>query len=191
MTFDELEKCWKNELRLVEHCEPNQLKQNAIAAANQAELRATVFEMYVTVVFCLLGFFTLADAIRDGEPWYKFPPALITIGVAAFVYSCRRLRKRQPDFSGSLLEIVDGRLRAVDAHIDRVKAFLWWFVVPITAAVGVNLAFNFADRPLWVWALQPLGMLACWAAMMIHLRSSHIPHRKTLRFIKQQLAHSR
>lgn len=188
MTFDDLEECWKNDLPNGHHRPATDLRQHAIATASRAEFKATVFELWTMAIFSLLGFITLVDAIRDAQPWHSYLSPLITLGIAAFVYSSRRRRRQQFDFSGSLAELIESRLRAVDTHIIRVKAFLWWFVVPSTLAVGVNVVFNFGDRPLWVWGILPLGVTAFWLAMMIELRASHLPHRETLRSLQTRLA---
>ncbi len=187
MTFDELEECWENDVPEDHHIPPTDLRQHVFATASRAELRATIFELWAMSIFSLFGVLMLVDTIRDANPWHCYPAPLITLGIAFFVYSARRRRRLQLDFSGSLAEIIEGRLRALDTHIGRVQAFFWWFIVPVTLAVGVNFVFNFDGRPLWVSGILPLAVTAVWLAMKMEIRASHLRHRKILRSIQRGL----
>jgi hypothetical protein len=188
MNFDDLEAWWNREQGDHKHSQPADLKEHAVATAAQSELTASVFEIALTAIFGFTGIVTLFDAIRDAEPWHSYPPALITLGIALFILTGRRVRRRQLDFSTSLTAIIDDGLRAVASQIHRTRTFLWWFVVPTMVAVGINMLFNFGGRPFWVWLIQPLGILAFYVALLVEMKTSHIPRQRTLELLKSQFA---
>ena len=188
MTFEELQACWKGELPDDQHRSPAALKQHAITTTRRAELRATIFEFWALAVFGLLGVATLFDAIGRGAPWGTFVPPLVMLGITAFIYTGRKRRLQSADFTGSLADIVQRRLSKAEEHIGRVKSFLWWFVVPVMLAVGIDFAFSFADRPLWQWAILPTGVASVWLAMLMATQASHEPLRATLKSLSEQLS---
>ncbi|MEM9643645.1 MAG: hypothetical protein AAF989_01515 [Planctomycetota bacterium] len=187
MTFEELEDGWKSDLPKDGHLAPQDLRQRAIETSNNAEFQATVFEFWGIAIFGMVGIITLADAVLDAEPWHSYPPALITLGIAAFIHWSRRRRRGGDDFSGSLADMLENGLRTVDAQIARVNGFLWWYVLPTAVATGINIFFNFHGRPLWVWCLQPLGVFAFWVSMLMQTRASHLPQRKILKSLQSRL----
>jgi hypothetical protein len=186
MNFEDLEACWKADPNDDRHSRPADLKEHAVSTAAAAELTASVFEIALSVIFGFTGIVTLYDAIHDAEPWHSYPPALITLGIALFILIGRRVRRHQVDFSTSLTGMIDDGLRTVAFQIHRTKTFLWWFVIPTVVAVGINMLFNFGGRPLWVWLIQPLGVLAFYVAMLVEMKTSHIPRQRTLELLKSQ-----
>ena len=188
MNIEDLENWWNADQGDDRHSKPADLKKHAVTTAAQAELTASVFEIAMTLIFGLTGIVTLFDAIHDGEPWHSYPPAVITLGIALFILTGRSVRRRQLNFSTSLTAVIDDGLRTVSSQIHRTRTFLWWFVIPTMVAVGINMLFNFGGRPLWVWLIQPLGVLAFYVALLVELKTSHIPQQRTLEMLKSQFS---
>jgi hypothetical protein len=186
MNFEDLEACWNADPNDDGHSQPADLKEHAVSTAAEAELTASVFEIGLSVIFGVTGIVTLFDAIHDVEPWHSYPPAFITLGIALYILIGRRVRRQQVDFSTSLTAMIDDGLRAVAFQIHRTKTFLWWFVIPTMVAVGINMLFNFGGRPLWVWLIQPLGVLAFYVALLVEMKTSHIPRQRNLELLKRQ-----
>jgi hypothetical protein len=188
MNIEDLEKLWNADQGDDEHSKPGDLKEHAVATTAEAERTASVFEIGLTTIFGLTGIISLADAIFDAEPWHSYPPALITLGIAMFILHGRRIRRQQLNFAASLTEVVDDGLHTVSSQIYRTKTFLWWFVVPTMIAVGINMLFNFSGRPLWVWLIQPLAVLAFYVSLLVEMQTSHIPRLRRLELLQRQFA---
>jgi len=188
MDFEDLEAWWQADVGEAEHSQPADLKTQAVSTAREAELTASVFEIGMSVIFGFAGIIALFDAIHDAEPWHSYPPALITLGIVLFILHRRNVRRRAFDFSKSLAGIIDDGLRSVASQIFWTKSFLWWFVVPTMVAIGINMVFNFDGRPVWVWLIQPLGVLAFYVALLVEMKTSHLPRRQTLLSLKNEFA---
>ena len=188
MNFEDLETWWKADIGEDGHSQPADLKMRAVSTAREADLTASVFEIGMSVIFGFAGIVALFDAVHDAEPWHSYPPALITLGIVLFILHRRHVRRRAFDFSKSLTGIIDDGLRSVTSQIFWTRSFLWWFVVPTLVAVGINMAFNFNGRPVWVWLIQPLGVLAFYVALLIEMKTSHLPRRQTLQLLKNEFA---
>ena len=187
MTFDDLQQTWSNEPVNDLLDAPDELRDKAIAIANDSEWRAMIFEFWAIGVFGVLGLCMMADAIRTHKPWHAYPAPLITVAISAFVFFSRRIRRQHFAFTGCLREIVEKRLTSVETQISRVTSFVWWFVVPITLAVGIQFVFADDERPLWTWPIIPLGVLAVWVSMMMEMKASHFRHREGLKSVLDQL----
>ena len=188
MTFDEITENWSATLPKDDFPSPMELKERALRAASRAEWKATIFEVWGIAVFALLGGATLIDAIHGGEPVHCYLSPVVTLAIAIYLFAGRRQRKRETSLSGSLTEILDSRIGALDRQINRVNSFLWWCFVPAALAAIFGAVFSIGEKPLWTWAILPLGVAAFWLAMMMAIKDSHVPHRNTLKVLREQLS---
>jgi hypothetical protein len=164
------------------------VQERVLQNARTAELEAKLFEYGMIAIFTILGLITLADAIIDREPLYSYVSSLISFGIAGFVLSGRLRRLKQDlGFDQSLLGCLGKAISHVEYQIGRSRTFVWWFVVPSAAATGLSMYYTFHGRPLWVWIIQPLALLLFYVVMQVAVYRQHLPRKKELESIRDQL----
>jgi len=186
MNFDDLQDAWAEQAPLP--LDPQALERLAGEECRRAELVASTEELGLATIFAGMAAIMAVDAWRDREGWASWVSAGLTLGIALFVLEGRRRRRRAAEPLGeTLLGVVRAGRVHVDHQVARTRAFLLWFVLPSAAAIGVSMATTFSGRPLWVWLIQPIAILVFWVALRVELQRSHLPRRRRLAALEQQL----
>lgn len=186
MNFDDLQHAWAVQAPLPLDTET--LERRAGRESRRADFVANTEELGLATIFAGMATIMAIDAWRDREGWASWVSAALTLGIALFVLDGRRRRRRAAAGLGkSLLDVVRAGRVHVDHQVARTRAFLLWFVLPSAAAIGLSMATTFSGRPLWVWLIQPLAILLFWVALRVELQRSHLPRRRRLAELEQQL----
>jgi hypothetical protein len=191
MTFDEFQDAWEQADHVAGvDVDEATIEQRVREQVSSSEWEATVFEFGFMACFGLLGVISLADAIIDREPLHSYASALISLGVAFYVYFGRVDRlSRQSDFAQTMVGYLEQGIGAANYQVSRVQTFLWWFVLPSAVAAGINMYYTFHGRPLWVWIIQPLALLLIYVVMQVSLRTTYLPKKATLESLRSGFLH--
>jgi hypothetical protein len=156
-------------------------------SVQHAEWEATLFEYAFVLIFGMLALVTCIDAIIDREPIYSYFSPAISFGIALYVYFGRQHRlSEQANFGDSMIDFIGQGIASTDYQIARVKNFLWWFVVPSMLAAAVNMYYTFQGRPLWVWIIQPVGLLVAYVVMQVAMRNAYLPKKRELEGLRDR-----
>lgn len=97
------------------------------------------------------------DAIRDGGPTYQYYIAAMYLAYSV-IGLVRRLRRKQAEvvFEPTMLGEVDKALWQINYLIEQSKSMIYWYVMPLTLAVGASFFLN--GKSLWGAAFM-LGLI--------------------------------
>lgn len=189
MNFDEIKRIWDSQgdgakASLDEAAVEQRVRRHAVFA----ERLATWTELGLTFIFAVVGLIMLADAVADREPWHSYVTAAVTLCIAIFIYAGRQQRLTQDlGFDRSVLGVVERGIASVDHQIARVRSFFWWFLLPTAVTFAISISHSFDGRPLWVWFVQPLGVLVFWLALQRDLRRVLLPRKRELESLRAAL----
>ena len=109
---------------------------------NQRRFWATIFwrdVREVGVAFWLTWYF-MHRGLRAGD-WTDCLVALACFGVGAFILVDRFLqRRKQVGPNQSLVACLEGSLHQVNHQIWLLKNVFWWYLLPLSAAMGISVA---------------------------------------------------
>ena len=190
MTFDDLQKLWQS----LDGGQESAAGTKAFAARVQSnaittERNASLFEFAFAGIFGAMAVITLADAIIDREPLHSYVTALITAGIAYFVYRGRQQRLRNSGHAPmTMVEHLEQGIASAEFQVRRSKTFLLWFVVPSVTATAISITFEFQGRPFWVWLIQPIALLLAYFAINVTLRNTYLPQLEAMEALRAEFA---
>ena len=143
MNFEDLQKAWQSQdagAKLIINADLL-LKE---VRRNQRQFWRTIFwrdVREVGVAFWLTWYFMQRGLRTDA--WTDCLVALACFGVGAFMVVDRLLqRRKQPVASDALVGCVETSLRQVNHQIWLLKNVFWWYLLPLSAALGVSVAVS-------------------------------------------------
>ena len=156
MNFEDLQKAWQSQnagakvtinadvlLKEVRH--------------NQQHFRATIFwrDVREVGVAAIMACLFLHWAIRDRE-WPLYLLSCACFGVGTFLLVDRWLQhKKRPVTNNPLRSCLEASLLQINHQIWLLKNVLWWYLLPLAAAVGISICTA-------IWQTRHAG----YAAMM-------------------------
>jgi len=111
---------------------------------NQRHFRATIFwrDTREVGVATLLTLFFGYYGLRNHD-WTDGLIALACFGVGAFMVVDRLMqRRKQPTVNDSLKTCIESSLLQVNHQIWLLKNVLWWYLLPLGAALGISLGHS-------------------------------------------------
>lgn len=193
MNLDEIQSIWDSESNFQPSIDANQWR-SWIEQRNQ-KLRWMIgvveIVMILTLLFVAAMFFR--DPIIDGHDYVLIAPGILALAAAAFVWSGRiARRKRDVQYSDSLLSIVQQSIDALDYQKWWMQSFVWWFAAPMFIGLLIGLAIvDDSKRYLFYWVFIP-AFLICMALTIWQIRREIalkiLPERNRLEQFRQQLA---
>lgn len=190
MTFDDMQKLWQSldgeqDSAAETKAFSERVQSNAIAT----ERNASLFEFAFAGIFGAMAAITLTDAIVDREPLHSYVTALISAGIAFFVYRGRQQRLRHAGRAHmTVVEHLECGIASAEFQVRRSETFLLWFVVPSAVATAVSITFEFQGRPLWVWLIQPIALLLAYFAINTTLRNTYVPQLEAMEALRVEFA---
>ncbi len=197
MKFEDIENIWNSQF-MDESPHPDPVdfdpavaEKRALSEAIAIEQQTTYFEIGISLIFAILGAITFFDAIVDKEPWHSYASALISFGIAVYIYMGRLHRLRDDAaYKDSLLGYLEQGIANSDYQIKRANNFVWWFLLPSLSTYILSMYFTFDGRPLWVWMFQPLAISLFYVAIRYEIYKSYQPRKKFLVSLREQLTNA-
>jgi CubicO group peptidase (beta-lactamase class C family) len=143
MNFEDFQKAWQSQDAAAKVTINSDTLLKEIRR-NQKSLWHSIFwrdVREVGVAFVLTWYF-IQRGLRT-EAWADCLVGLTCFAVGAFMVVDRLLqRKKQPVASDSLAAWIETSLQQVNHQIWLLKNVLWWYLLPLSAAVGVSVAVS-------------------------------------------------
>ena len=141
MNFEDLQKAWQSQNASATVTINADLLLKEVRR-NQRQFWATIFwrdVREVGVAFGLTWYFMRAG-LRNGD-WTDYLVGLTCFGVGAFMVVDRFLQRRKQAAPGnSLVACLETSLQQVNHQIWLLKNVFWWYLLPLSAAIGVSVA---------------------------------------------------
>jgi len=146
MNFDELQTIWDSQEKLESQIDQDVLHQ-WIKVRNSSFTRIvgiTEIVMTLTLLFVTGMFFK--DPLLQGHDRILMVAGFASLMAAAFVWTGRIARKkRQVNYSDSLVGVVERSIDAIDYQTWRMRSFIWWFAGPMS--IGLLIGLFIVDEP--------------------------------------------
>jgi hypothetical protein len=143
MNFEDLQKAWQSQNASAKVTINTDLLMKEVRR-NQRQFRATIFwrdVREVGVAFLLTWYFT-QRGLRTNA-WTDCLVGLACFGVGAFMVVDRLLqRRKQAVADNSLVACIETSLQQVNHQIWLLKNIFWWYLLPLSAALGVSVAVS-------------------------------------------------
>lgn len=143
MNFEDLQKGWQSQNASAKVTINTDLLMKEVRR-NQRQFRATIFWLDVRevgVAFLLTWYFT-QRGLRTNA-WTDCLVGLACFGVGAFMVVDRLLqRRKQAVADNSLVACIETSLQQVNHQIWLLKNIFWWYLLPLSAALGVSVAVS-------------------------------------------------
>jgi CubicO group peptidase (beta-lactamase class C family) len=143
MNFEDLQKAWQSQNAGAKVTINADLLMKEVRR-NQRRFRATIFwrdVREVGVAFWLTWYFTRRGLRTDA--WTDCLVGLACFGVGAFMVVDRLLqRRKQAVANTSLVSCLETSLHQVNHQIWLLKNIFWWYLLPLSAALGVSVAVS-------------------------------------------------
>jgi CubicO group peptidase (beta-lactamase class C family) len=143
MNFEDLQKAWQSQNASAKVTINTDLLMKEVRR-NQRQFRATIFwrdVREVGVAFLLTWYFT-QRGLRTNA-WTDCLVGLACFGVGTFMVVDRLLqRRKQAVANNSLVACIETSLQQVNHQIWLLKNIFWWYLLPLSAALGVSVAVS-------------------------------------------------
>jgi CubicO group peptidase (beta-lactamase class C family) len=143
MNFEDLQKAWQSQDARAQVTIDADLLMKEVRR-NQRKFQTTIFwrDVREVGVAFLLTWYFVQRGLRTDD-WSDCLVGLTCFGVGAFMVVDRLLqRRKQPVSSNLLVGCVESSLRQVNHQIWLLKNVVWWYLLPLSAAVGVSVAVS-------------------------------------------------
>lgn len=143
MDFEDLQKAWQSQNAGAKVTINADLLMKEVRR-NQREFRATIFgrDVREVGVAFLLTWYFIWRGLRTDE-WTDCLVGLACFGVGTFMVVDRLLqRRKQPAANDSLVTCIESSLRQVNHQIWLLRNILWWYLLPIGAALGISICHS-------------------------------------------------
>jgi hypothetical protein len=140
MNFEDLQQAWQSQNAGAKMTINTDLLLKEVRR-NQQHFRATIFwrvarEVGVTAIMACLF---LHWAMRDRE-WSLYLLSFACLGVGTFLLVDRWLQhQKRPVTNNPLRSCLEASLLQVNHQIWLLKNVLWWYLLPLAAAVGISI----------------------------------------------------
>jgi Na+/proline symporter len=141
MNFEDFQKAWQSQDASAQVTINAEVLMKEVRR-NQQQFQATIFwrDAREVGVAIFLTWYFIQRGLRT-DSWTDCLVGLTCFGVGAFMVVDRLLqRKKQPLASDSLLVCVQTSLLQVNHQIWLLKNIFWWYLLPLSAALGVSVA---------------------------------------------------
>ena len=138
MNFEQLQKTWRSQDAGAKVTIDTDVLLKEVRR-NQHQFRATIFwrDAREVGVSIFMTWLFLHWAIRD-RAWPLYLVAFACFGVGTFMAVDRLIqRRKQPASNDSLKACAESSLFQVNHQIWLLKNVLWWYLLPIAAALGI------------------------------------------------------
>jgi CubicO group peptidase (beta-lactamase class C family) len=141
MNFEDLQRAWQSQTASAKVAiNPGLLMKEV--RRNQRQFRATIFwrdAREVGVAFLLTWYF-IQRGLRTDD-WTDCLVGLACFGVGAFMVVDRLLqRRKKAETNNSLVASIESSLQQINHQIWLLKNVFWWYLLPLSAALGVSVA---------------------------------------------------
>ena len=143
MNFEDFQKAWQSQNASAKVTINTDLLMKEVRR-NQRQFRARIFwrdVREVGVAFLLTWYFT-QRGLRTNA-WTDCLVGLACFGVGAFMVVDRLLQRRKKAVANnSLVACIETSLQQVNHQIWLLKNIFWWYLLPLSAALGVSVAVS-------------------------------------------------
>lgn len=146
-----------------------------------------VFEVMTILIMLVFGVAALSEPVIFGTDYHQIIGGGVSLAVAAYLaHGRRRRRQRDAGFDHSLRGDLDKAIAQVDYHIDRLRSFVWLFLVPLGIGVLISFALLYDSKPVWLWPATVASLLASWWAFRRDIRL-RLPVKQDLEALRDTL----
>ena len=192
MSFREFQSIWDSQKIPEDSVDREALTRSIKAKHHSFNKIANLTDIVMTSTLIFLGLMFMRDPILQGHDLVLLVASFTAFIAAGFVWSRRIARKkRELNFSHTLLGIVEKSIDGIDDYVGRMKRFILWFGVPscIGLLIGVIIVDE-AKRHLFYLVFIPATLLCIGLAhwqVRREIRLKLLPERQKLEQLRRKL----
>lgn len=191
MEFEEMKKVWDTQSNKNYYAIDEDVMHKRVMKKNFEIKRMSDVNEWALIVISLIvvGIMTY-QGIVNGQS-FKFASSAIFLFVAGYLYWDRKKRiKNDGSTDNTVLGNLEQAIRTIDYYIRKQQNFIWWFVLPATISMMINLYFS--SRGL-TWRI-PFAVIAIFLGLLVahlSLKNSVLPKKRNLESLRKVLLDSK
>jgi len=186
MEFEEMRKIWdtqNNEPIYV--LNEKALHNRILSKKNRVNWLANINEIGLIFIAVATSSYLLNKHWGETNIYALLPTvALLLTGVYVMVSRLKR-KSKVNQFDQSILGTIDHAISDADYLVNFSKTFVWWYILPVTIPVVLNMAMK--DTPLWTWFFVPTCFIVSYLLVRWELNRCHLPRKTALESLRNKL----
>lgn len=186
MEFEEMRRIWDsqnneplyaiNEKALHRRIKAKKNKASIVSNINEITLMAIAILTAIPLFIKNVG----VDNI------YAYPPVIILLLTGVYVWIGRQKRmKKEKQFDQTIIGDLDQAIANVSFEVNRAKTFIFWYLLPLSFPVFLNMYMN--EASFLKWAIVIGGFILSYIVVRAGLTYSQIPNKRRLEALREKL----
>lgn len=191
MNFEELQRIWDTQDDRPMYAFDEAALHRVVKNRGRDISRVVVlFETMMVLLALTMAVALGSEPVLEGHDYHQFIDTAIWLAVSGYLLHGRRLRRRADlGFEESFRGDLDRAIAQADFQVKRLRAFGWWFMLPLLVGTGVNAITLIGARPKpwWIWPLLAASLGVTWWSMRHNLKRHVLPMKDELQQLREKL----
>ncbi len=186
MEFEEMRKIWDTQNNEPLYAINEQALHRRIKAKKKKASRVSNYNEIGLIAIAVITAIPLFIKNIDQDNIYAYPPAIMLLLTCVYVLIGRAKRKKMEGrYDQSIIGDLDQAISNVNFEIVRARTFIWWYILPLTFPVFLNMYMNDASALKWILVIG--GFFLSYFVVRIGLTYSQVPNKRRLEKLREKL----
>ena len=189
MEFDEMKVVWDSQEGKRMYAVDEAALHAMVRRRGRSIARCVIwFELVGVLGALLLGAAILSEPLFERHDYHQIPGGLMWLMVSVYLLMGRLKRLRsERGFDDSLRGDLDKAIARIDYQVDRLRMFVWWYVLPIVAGSVFSFVWLYGKKPVWIWPALVVCLVVGWLEMRYKVRHRYLPRKRELEGLREKL----